>query len=207
MNCGPTWERNGSSNGSGSRSLATPARLWGWTSEPAPKQQHDGWGPPFRQCTDSVRSVIPISGRPMRRYSRPNAIERSAKTAAKPTILNAATTRCANAVVGWSAKPSRSRKSWPIILVRFGTLSITITLSNAPNATSLLLHDYQPVKRWTACIAKVAFPESAACTSCAPSGCTVAGSTAPVRVVLPPCGRCNGFRHTVHAWLSLGVIL
>jgi len=40
-------------------------------------------------------------------------------------------------------KPSRSRKNWRTRLVRSGTLSTTLTRSNAQNAVSLPLHDYR----------------------------------------------------------------
>jgi len=43
-------------------------------------------------------------------------------------------------------KTLSSRKSWPIISVRCGILFMTITLANAPNVLSLLLHDYHNLR-------------------------------------------------------------
>ena len=129
-------------NGSGSRSIVKPVRLWAWRSAHVRKRRRGSSGHPFQRCIGSVRSVILTFGRHMPPFYHRNAIVPSEKRADKPIILSDSTIPCASGVVDSSAKRCRSRKNWRITSVRSGISSTTITHSNAPNVVSLPLHDY-----------------------------------------------------------------
>ena len=142
MNCGRLSAPNGARNGSGWLSIAKRAKLWAWRLERAPKQLHGNYGPPYRWSIVNVRSATLIFGGHTRPYYHRNAIVRWEKRADKRIILSGSITRCASGVVGWCAKRSPFRRSWPITLARSGISSTTITHSNAPNLPSLPMHDY-----------------------------------------------------------------
>ena len=142
MNCGRLSAPNGARNGSGWLSIAKRAKLWAWRLERAPKQLHGNYGPPYRWSIVNVRSATLIFGGHTRPYYHRNAIVRWEKRADKRIILSGSITRCASGVVGWCAKRSPFRRSWPITLARSGISSTTRTHSNAPNLPSLPMHDY-----------------------------------------------------------------
>ena len=142
MSCGRLWGINDENNGSGSRSIVKPVRLSAWRSVHARKQRHGNSGPRFQGSIGNVPSAIPIFGRRTRLFYPQNAIVPSEKRADKRITSNGSTIPCANDVVDSSAKRCRSQKNWRTMSVRSGTLSMTITRSNAPNAVSLPLHDY-----------------------------------------------------------------
>jgi hypothetical protein len=78
----------------------------------------------------------------MSRFCLPNGIARVAKTVVQPTISSVSTTHCVSVAVDWFARHVRSQQSSPITSALSGISFTTITLSVAPNAASLLLHDY-----------------------------------------------------------------
>lgn len=143
MSCGHLSAGSAGSSGSGWRWTVIRARLLVSRSGHEPRRQLASFGPRFHQSTASVQLPTLIFGRPTRQFFRPNVIEQSAKTVAIPIISSASTTPCASAVAASSERRSRFRKSWSITSARSGTLSTTITQSNAQNTASLLLHDYQ----------------------------------------------------------------
>ena len=141
MNSGRLSAPNAAKSGFGWRSIAKHAKLSGWRLGHGPKRQLANYGPRCQQFIANVRSVTRIFGTPTLPSCRPNVIAPLARKADKPTIVSVLTTPYANAVAVWCAKRSRSRKSWPTILVPFGISFTTITHSNARNAMSLHLHD------------------------------------------------------------------
>ena len=142
MNCGRLSARNAVRNGFGWPSIERHAQSWASRSAHAPKRRHASCGPRFHQSTASVRLPTRIFGMPTQQCFRPNVIEPSAKSVAKPIISSASTTPCANAAAGWCAKRSRFQRSWLIMSALFGISYTTITHNNARSALSLLLHDY-----------------------------------------------------------------
>ena len=144
MSCGRSSAISGARSGFGWQSTAIRVRLWVWRLEREPKRQLASCGPRSLPSTANVRFVTAISGKPMRPFCRPSAIEPLARRVAKPATSSVSTTPCASAVVGWFGKRSRSRRRRPITSAPFGTTSTTITHDNAPNSTSLLVYDYPP---------------------------------------------------------------
>jgi hypothetical protein len=143
MSCGRSLATNGARNGFGWLTTVRRARLWVWRLEHEPKRRHASCGPPYLHCIANARFATPISGKPMRRFCHPNAIERLARRVAKPRISSVSTIHCASGVVGWFDKHSRSRKRRPITSAPFGITSTIITHDNAPNLPSLPMHDYR----------------------------------------------------------------
>ena len=142
MNCGRLSVRNDARNESGSQSIAKRAKSSAWRLGREPKPQLENSGRTSRLFIANVPFATRIFGRRMQPSCHRNVTVLVARKADKPTTSSGLTIRCANVVVDWCVKHSRSRKSWPITSVPFGISSTTITHSSTQNRTSLLLHDY-----------------------------------------------------------------
>jgi len=125
MRRGRWSDTRATSHGFGSRSTGRRGKSSGFLSETGAAPEPRPCGTPCPPSTVSVRSVTPISGKPIKPLFRASDTEPLAKTVAKRIGLSGSTAPYVNGSYASFARPYRFLRSSKITLARSGTLSIT----------------------------------------------------------------------------------